>query len=162
MGLDSNQRRQFAADRDQVGAQMAKIINRLHLVEDYIGKEINKKALLKKAAKPMLQALKTNSPIDKGNLKNSMAFLTLKRSKDAILVGPRYYTRTKADGNNTNAIGPHAHLIEFGWKAKNGKRIEGKPFIKQVYNQTKMMVLSNLENEIQKLIDKSVSNSKNR
>lgn len=162
MGRDSNQLQQFKLNRDLIAEEMQRVIRKLGQVEHYIGQTINKKAILKKAGKPVLKKLQTDAPRDKGNLQESMAFLNFRKDKQAVYVGPRYNARTNSEGALSNKIAPHAHLVEFGWIDKNGNRHEGNPFIKHTYNSTKEIVLQNLNNEIQKVIDKAISNVKIR
>lgn len=162
MGKDTNQNRLYGADRDYIAEEMANIIKNLYKIEDYIGKAISKKAILKRAGRIVLTTMKEKAPEDTGNLKNSITFMAFKKSKNAIYVGPQYYRKYNSMGDVANTIGPHAHLVEYGWVTKKGKKVAGRPFIKQTYQATKEIVLKNLQNEIQFLIDKSVSGAKRR
>lgn len=149
MGRDSNRVRQFNLNRDYIDEEINKILGNLRDIENYIGQAISKKVLLRKAAKPAVDSLKSNTPVDTGDLKKSMEILPLNKSKNNIFVGPNY-----------RKGGPHAHLVEYGYIARNGKRVEGNPFIFKSYNQSKVLVLSRLNLEIQKVITKAISGKK--
>ena len=80
-----------------------------------------------------------------GNLRKSIKFLKFKKSSDAF-VGPDY------------KIGPHAHLVEFGFvhykdkKKKDGWK--GIGFIRRSYEKTKHIVLAELTRLAKKEFDK--------
>lgn len=131
--------------------EIKEITERLNKIAYDYGVEINKKTILKRAGKVTLLKLKENAKVDTGALRDSMAFLSFRKDKTGVYVGPRYHTTTNSEGEARNAIAPHAHLVEFGFISKAGNRIKGKPFIKQTYEQTKNQVLKNLENEIVKI-----------
>lgn len=156
MGKDTNQLRQFRQDRDQIAAQMQRVLNDLYKTEAFIGRAIRKKSLLKRAGRVVLTTLKEKAPERSGKLKESMDFITFRKSKNAVFVGPRYFAKNGKPG------APHAHLVEFGFTARNGTFVQGNPFIKQTYEQTKLLVLKNLEDEIQFIIDKFLSGVKRR
>lgn len=136
---------------NNLSVEVKEITDKLNKIAYDYGVEINKKTILKRAGKITLLRLKNNSPILTGNLRDSMAFLSFRKDKTGVYVGPRYHTTTNSEGEARNAIAPHAHLVEYGFISKAGNRIEGKPFIKQTYEQTKNQVLKNLEDEIVKL-----------
>ena len=115
------------------------------------GKAINQKTIFKRAGKVVLQKLQSNAPEDTGELKKSHAFINRRRDKTGILVGARYFSNTNSEGEKTNATGKHSHLMEFGWIDRSGKRHEGRPYVKQSYEQTKNQVESNLIKEIDKV-----------
>lgn len=162
MGKDTNQNRLYGKERDEIAEEMALIIKNLYKIEDYIGKAISRKALLKRAGKVVLTTMKEKAPVDSGRLKESITFMAFRKSKNAIFVGPQYYRKYTAGGDPANVTAPHAHLVEYGFVTRNGSKVPGRPFIKQTYQQTKEIVLKNLQNEIQFLIDKSVSGVKRR
>lgn len=134
-----------------VNIQVKDIVNRLNKMSYDIGVEINKKTILKKAGKVVLEKLRTNAPVDTGNLRDAQAFINRPKDKTGVLVGARYFSSTNSDGERKNAIAPHSHLIEFGWIDRGGNRHEGKPFVKQTYEQTKNQVVTNLISEVDKL-----------
>ena len=131
--------------------EVADIIQRLNKIEYDYGQEINKKSLFRNAGRKVVKQLRSNAPVDEGNLRDSMAILNFKRDKTAIYAGPRYHSATNSEGERRNAIGPHAHLVEYGFITRSGKRVEGRPFIKQTYNQTKAAVIATLESDVIKL-----------
>lgn len=137
-----------------INVEVQEIITKLNKMAKDYGVEINNKTILKRAGKVTLQKLKSNAPVLTGNLRDAMAFLNFRKDKQGVYVGPRYHTTTNSEGEARNAIAPHAHLVEFGFIDKSGKRVEGKPFIKQTYEQTKGQVLANLEKEVAKLQSK--------
>tara|TARA_R110000803_G_scaffold14673_8_gene40759 strand:- start:1925 stop:2359 length:435 start_codon:yes stop_codon:yes gene_type:complete len=83
---------------------------------DQILKELGKEAIkdadikqvLRKVARPLINDIKSRTPVDKGTLRKSIGIikgLKGKKGKPFIIVGPRYYSPYK---------GFHAHLIEVG------------------------------------------------
>lgn len=134
-----------------VNIEVKDIVNKLNKMSHDIGVDINKKTILKKAGKVVLEKLKSNAPVDTGNLRDAQSFINRPKDKTGVLVGARYFSSTNSEGERKNAIAPHSHLIEFGWIDKAGNRHEGKPFVKQTYEQTKNQVLSNLISEADKL-----------
>ena len=130
--------------------EVQEIINVLNKMAYDYGVEINKKTILKRAGKITLQKLRSNAPVLEGHLRDSMAFLNFRKDKNGVYVGPRYHAATNSEGERKNAIAPHAHMVEYGFIDRSGKKVEGKPFIKQTYDQTKAQVLSNLEKEVVK------------
>lgn len=118
------------------------IIKKLNALQSKYSAEIKTKKVLRKAGKIVVDALKSNTPVDTGALKKSMEFLPLNKSRNSVFVGPNY-----------RKGGSHAHLVEYGRIAVNGKRVEGNPFIFKSYEQTKGQVLVNLTNELKLLQD---------
>lgn len=131
--------------------EVKQIMDRLNKMSYDIGVDINKKTILKKAGKVVLEKLRSNAPVDTGGLRDSQAFINRPKDKTGVLVGARYFSSTNSDGERKNAIGPHSHLIEFGWIDRAGNRHEGRPYVKQTYEQTKNQVVSNLISEVDKL-----------
>jgi len=127
----------------QIDNEINAIIKKLNVLQSKYASEIKSKRVLKKAAKPALDTLKSNTPVDTGELKRSMQFLPFNRDKTGVYVGPNY-----------RKGGSIAHIIEYGRITKSGKIIEGKPFIFKSYEQTKGQVLVNLTNELKLLHDK--------
>ena len=124
----------------QIDNEINLIVKKLKSLEFKYSAEIKTKRVLKKASRIVVDKLKDNTPVDTGELKKSMEFLPLNKSKSSVFVGPNY-----------RKGGSHAHLVEYGHLTKNGKRIEGNPFIFKSYEQTKGQVLVNLTNELKLL-----------
>lgn len=127
----------------QIDNEINLIIKKLKALEYKYAEEIKTKRVLKKASKIVVDQLKDNTPVDTGVLRDSMEFLPLNKSKNSVFVGPNY-----------RKGGSHAHLVEYGHVAVNGKRVEGNPFIFKSYEQTKAQVLANLTKEIKTLQDR--------
>lgn len=101
------------------------------------------KKLKKKASKILITTMRANAPEgETGNLKRSIKFLPFSKSQD-VFIGP------------SAKIAPHAHLVEFGFTHyKDGKRKAVQPFVKQSYEATKGVILSNLTAEAKKEFEK--------
>jgi len=127
----------------QIDNDINLIIKKLNVLAEKYRGEIRSKTVLRKASKVVLNKLKDNTPEDTKGLKASMKFLTL-RSKTGVFIGPDLKDKPI----------PLAHILEYGRITKNGKRIEGNPFIFKSYEQTKGQVLVNLTNELKLLHDK--------
>jgi HK97 gp10 family phage protein len=128
---------------DRIDIEIADINKKLNRLAQGLKEDLQEnKAVKKKAARPVVNAMRTNAPKGPtGNLKRSIQILPLK-SND-VFVGPKA------------KIAPHAHLVEYGFKHyRNGKKVEGKPFVKQSYDQTKAQVLEILKKGAEEIFKK--------
>lgn len=116
------------------------VLLKLGLLKNKYYQEVQEKKIFKKAGSFVVSILKSNAPVYEGNLRNSIEVLPFRRSKNAIHIGPNY-----------RKGGSHAHLVEYGHLTKNGKRVEGNPFTKKTYEDTKFQVLANVIKEIESL-----------
>lgn len=106
--------------------------------------QIEQKEMLKRASKPLLDELIDKTPEGKtGNLKNSMGYIPLNKSKYAVFVGPIY-----------RLGGYHAHLVEYGYIHKSGIRVEGKHFMRKALRAKSKEVLTRLTKELKDFMDK--------
>lgn len=115
-------------------------------------KDAEIKSVLRKVARPLINDIKSRTPVDEGNLKKSIGIikgLKGKKGKPFVIVGPRYYSPYK---------GFHAHLIEAGSDMYN----VGYPGTKMIfqafqgwksggYTVMKSQLLSLLEKKLSKL-----------
>jgi hypothetical protein len=131
--------------------EVSNIVKRLKEMEYHYGREIKEKVIFRRAGKVVKDTLKQDTPVDKGNLKASADYLNFRKDKNGLYVGNRYGSRKDIEGNNLKPIGPHAHLVEFGFIDRAGNRVEGNPIVKNTYEKTRLKVLANLENELIKL-----------
>lgn len=146
--------------------EIKEIIDSLSIMQNEYAHEIKKKTILRRSAGVLIANLRYNSPKDTGNLSESMRVLPLYKSKSSIFVGPDYKgqkIKGQEEGEDEReGIGSHAHLVEYGHITKSGKRIEGQPFIKQTYEETKHLVLRDLKTEIielQKRLERKLKKS---
>lgn len=116
-----------------------------------MGKEIKEKTIFRKAGKVVKDTMKQEVPVDTGRLRDSIDFLNFRKDKESLYVGARYNSSVDENGQTTKPTGRHAHLVEFGFIDKSGKRVEGNPFVKRTYNKTKDVVKANLIKEIDRL-----------
>ena len=129
-------------------------------------KSVTKKVVrqgLRKAAKPLVKAAKSNAPIGKGpgrgNLKKSIGVMTgaqrsalmnismaqasaLRADKQAVYVGPRAGRRWKYDAW-------YAHFVEFGTVHS-----APHPFMRPAWDQTKIEVEATIADEIGAAVDR--------
>lgn len=126
--------------RNSINDEVNEAVKNLYDMLDKYNTAISKKTLLKRAGGVALSELKQQAGAIKrtGNLQKSAQWINT-RSKSSVLAGFNY-----------RRGGSHAHLIEFGWMTKNGKRIEGNPIVKKTYEKTKDQIVANLINEMQK------------
>lgn len=137
----------MSAEANKINAKLKFIL------KEYEG-AINAKALLKRAGKLTLETMKNKVPVDTGRLRDSLAFLNFKRDPMAIYVGARYRSPKDQDGNDKRPTGRHAHLVEYGFIDRSGKKVEGTPFVKQTYEATAQPTLKALENELERFHSK--------
>ncbi|HMR88483.1 MAG TPA: HK97 gp10 family phage protein [Saprospiraceae bacterium] len=129
-----------------VDQQINNIVANMGRISSYLDKSINAKTILKRASKVAVQRMKSKAPVgDTGNLERSVGFVSARKAKGKVLIGPRY---GKGGGN-------HANLIEFGFIHPSGKRVEGQPFVLETYQETKDQILANLRAELKKEFDKA-------
>lgn len=112
-------------------AEINEIIRKLQRIEPAIRKDI--KSDLKLAAAPIISAIKAKAPVGKrihkrgsivykpGNLRKSIQTLPLRRTKNAVIIGPR------ARGGTPD--GYYARFLEFGTV-----KMVAKPFIEPAVN----------------------------
>lgn len=130
-----------------IDQQIANIMNNATAIGTYLDKSIQAKTLLRRASKIAVTRMREKAPEDTGALSRSIGFISARRKKRSVMVGPIY-------GSGENA-GNHAHLVEFGFIHKGGKRVEGQPFVLETYEETKGQILDNLRLEIKKEFDKA-------
>lgn len=129
-----------------VEQQIANIVSNANAISTYLDKSIQAKTLLRRAGKVAVRAMKSKAPVgDTGNLERSIGFISSRRRKKSIMIGPRY---GKGGGN-------HGNLVEFGFIHSSGKRVEGQPFVLETYDETKGQILDNLRAEIKNEFDKA-------
>lgn len=119
-----------------------------------LGKEAIKdadiKAVLRKVARPLINDIKSKTPVDEGNLKKSIGIikgLKGKKGKPFVIVGPRYYSPYK---------GFHAHLIEAGSDIYN-VGYPGTKMIFQAFQGWKSGGYSVMKNQLLGLLEKKLS-----
>lgn len=115
-------------------------------------KDADIKAVLRKVARPLINDIKSRTPVDEGNLKKSIGIikgLKGKKGKPFVIVGPRYYSPYK---------GFHAHLIEAGSEIFNVGYSGTKMFFQAFqgwkgggYNAMKDQLLALLEKKLEKI-----------
>ena len=101
---------------------------------------ISQKTILKKAGRPALAGIRNAAAEikDTGALMRSAEWINTK-SKRSVMAGFNY-----------RKGGSHAHLVEFGFITKNGKRVKGNPIVKKTFEATKDQILQNLIEEMRK------------
>ena len=121
--------------------------------------------ILKKAAKPLIQAMKRHVKVSSkktwakgsfstrlkfhrpGELKRSIGIVTGKNKKRPLLsIGPRF--GKKAVGGND---GWYFHFLEYGTS-----KMSALPFIRPAYDGTKNMIQRIIEADFEKLLDEFV------
>ena len=98
--------------------------------------------MVAEGAKPLVRSIKAKVPVDIGNLKASIkAGVRIKKRKGTAVayVGPEvggYYkggkrlNKKKDDLRGSSGPSRYAHLVEFGHAARDGSRVEAKPFMR--------------------------------
>ena len=98
--------------------------------------------MVAEGAKPLVRSIKAKVPVDLGNLKASIkAGVRIKKRKGTAVayVGPEvggYYkggkrlNKKKDDLRGSSGPSRYAHLVEFGHAARDGSRVEAKPFMR--------------------------------
>ena len=120
--------------RGNTNQEIADAVKALNKMLDKYNTAISAKTLLKKAGRPALTGIRKAAEEikDTGALMRSAEWINTK-SKRSVLAGFNY-----------RKGGSHAHLIEYGWVAKNGNRVEGNPIVKKTFEATKDQILQNL------------------
>jgi hypothetical protein len=136
---------------DDIRRQFNEVIRRIREIENHYGIAINEKTIFRRAGKVVKDTMKQETPVDSGGLKESIDFLNFRKDKRALYVGARYNSSINQDGERNKPIGRHAHLVEFGFIDRSGKRVDGNPFVKRTHEKTKDVVLKNLEKELIKI-----------
>lgn len=127
-------------------AEISREVRREVLKLKALPKEVERKAgkkLFGRAAKPLVQAAKSNIKDGKhppqkrgnatyttGNLRKSIKVLPLRKVKNAVIVGARVARRASGvygRGNRTNAY--YAHMVEYGTVKFQGQRFMKRAFI---------------------------------
>lgn len=142
MGLDTNERRYVSQSDIRRGLKSvddqirATRIQLTALLNEYLDtRHIN--SFLRAGGKIVLKEMRNRVPVDTGQLKESLAMMKFKGDINSIYIGARYYSRVNIEGENVSKIGPHAHLVEFGFIDRSGQRVKGKPFVKPTFVATK-------------------------
>lgn len=98
--------------------------------------------MVAEGAKPLVRSIKSKVPVDLGNLKASITTgLRIKKRKGTAVayVGPEvggYYkggkrlNKKKDDLRGSSGPSRYAHTVEFGHAARDGSRVEAKPFMR--------------------------------
>jgi HK97 gp10 family phage protein len=134
-----------------INTDINRVVLKLRSMEKQYLTAINEKTILRRAGKVVKETMKQEVPTDTGNLKESLDFLNFRSDKTGVHVGARYNSSVNQDGERNKPIGRHAHLVEFGFIDRSGKRVDGNPFVKRTYEKTKLQVIKNLEKETEKL-----------
>lgn len=133
---------------NNIQKEFNEIIRKIRQMENHYGVAINEKTIFRRAGKIVKDTMRQETPVDTGGLKESIDFLNFRKDKRALYVGARYNSSINQDGERNKPIGRHAHLVEFGFIDRSGKRVEGNPFVKRTHDKTKDVVLKNLEKEL--------------
>jgi len=106
------------------------------------------KAALKKLSGPVIEEIKSNTPIKTGTLYDSIGVIKMrsKKGKPFILVGPRYYEPFR---------GYHGHLVEVGSEHYDVE-YEGFKMITKAFAAKKDWVHKNLSKELIALLERRV------
>lgn len=141
--------------------------------------QFQRKEILKKAAKPLIEEAVRRAPKSKknrprsvyvgegtarrkiifypGNLKRSIRVLPFPKSKD-VFVGPKVIWNPKASayGKNKKTVNAYyAHWIEYG-----NANHPAQPFMRPAYEMTKPMILSILTKEVRDTLNKWISQNR--
>lgn len=129
--------------RDEIDDQISDIIKSYYAFLDQYNLEVRKKDILERAGKIVIKTLKQKAEAIRvtGNLKKSAGWIKTK-SKTSVLAGFNYWKN-----------GRHAHLVEFGFIAKNGQYVPGYNLVRNTYEETKGPVLQQLIAEFKKKTD---------
>ena len=96
-------------------------------------------AAFKKAAEPVLEIAKSKAPKDTGALRDSIILNSkkLRNGNRSVRVGPKTgfvgdFAGTKEKGGAVSFSKPskYAHLVEYGFTMRNGRKKRGKPFMR--------------------------------
>ncbi len=104
---------------------------------------------MRKAAKPILQELKSIVPVESKQLRKSLAVISGKNRKGvppSVFVGPR----VKKSFAAMDKSGFYFYFLEYGFRGVPGLRMLDKVYA----SGTAKMAQNNVINEIKKLIDK--------
>ena len=120
--------------------EITDIVNALEKMLKKYNTAISQKTLLKKAGRPALAGIRNAAAEikDTGALMRSAEWIKTK-SKRSVMAGFNY-----------RKGGSHAHLVEFGFITRNGKRVKGRPIVKDTFEATKDQILQNLIEEMRK------------
>ena len=120
--------------------EITDIVNALEKMLKKYNTAISQKTLLKKAGRPALAGIRNAAAEikDTGALMRSAEWIKTK-SKRSVMAGFNY-----------RKGGSHAHLVEFGFITSNGKRVKGRPIVKETFEATKDQILQNLIEEMRK------------
>ena len=130
--------------------EITDIVNALEKMLKKYNTAISQKTLLKKAGRPALAGIRNAAAEikDTGALMRSAEWIKTK-SKRSVMAGFNY-----------RKGGSHAHLVEFGFITRNGKRVKGRPIVKDTFEATKDQILQNLIEEMRKtqaIIERQIS-----
>tara|TARA_R110000782_G_scaffold47242_1_gene103998 strand:+ start:1007 stop:1477 length:471 start_codon:yes stop_codon:yes gene_type:complete len=117
---------------------------------------------LRKIGKPIIREMRSNAKgkgKSTGALAKSIGFITgirSKKGKPFVLIGPRYSKlETPGIEDKEATISTPADLIEYGSTMYDVK-FEGKRFVQKTFDSHKTKALSELRNEIIKLLSKKL------
>ena len=128
----------FFRGRGNTNQEIEQAVKALYTMLDKYNTAINAKTLLKKAGRPALDGIRQAA----GDIKDTGALM---RSAEWINTKSK---RSVMAGFNYRKGGSHAHLVEYGFLTKNGKRVEGNPIVKKTFEATKDQILKNLIDEL--------------
>lgn len=128
-----------------------RVMNNLRGIEKYLDNQIKAKTVLRKAARIAVNQMKNEAPEDEGVLKRSIKVLPSRKSRNSVLVGPQFKQKDRPSN--------HAHLVEFGHVAPNGKYIPGTPFISRTYEKTKEAMAMSVRDELQQAFERAGKSS---
>ncbi len=123
-----------------VPEEIQEVVKNLEKMLQKYNTAISQKTILKKAGRPALTGIRNAAAEikDTGALMRSAEWIKTK-SKRSVMAGFNY-----------RKGGSHAHLVEFGFITRNGKRVKGRPIVKETFEATKDQVLQNLIEEMKK------------
>lgn len=126
----------MASDRVALKRELQEIqLNMIKLVGK-VQNQIKQKDMLKRAGQPLYDELYDKAPFVSGNLRDSLDWLPFYKSQYAVFIGPNY-----------RKGGAHAHLYEYGFIDRSGKRVEGHKWMRKALRKKSGEVLMNMKKE---------------
>ena len=132
-------RSSFASSTADIAAQVKEVIKTMQTLPKEFQSKATKKAL-RKGANILRDAAKQNAPVDEGDLRDSIKTFSLRKSKMALFVGPRFLRVSK--GGKKSYANYYGGFVEFGTR-----NMAGKGYMRKAFDSGKAEAIAQIEKD---------------
>jgi len=147
-------RSSFSATQNDMVKQVDEILKKLETIPKEFESKATKRAL-RKGANIIRDAAKQNTPFKEGKLKDSIKTFSLRNSKLALFVGPRFPRKDKGGGTSQHMY--YGGFVEFGTR-----NMAGTGYMRMAYDTNKSIAIEQIKVDTGKIINNWIKNNKIR